>query len=153
MDPMTNEGLTPFLIPKSSREGLNSGFMMTQAVAASLASENKVLSHPASVDSLPTSAGFEDFVSMSASAATKAREILRNVERIVAIEFLCASQAFDLRGADKLGKGTRVAYERIRSKVPTLTKDREMSQDIAKVVSMIRSGEVLSAVEADIGKL
>ncbi len=153
MDPMTNEGLTPFLIPKSSRRGLDSGFMMTQVVAASLASENKVLSHPASVDSLPTSAGFEDFVSMSASAAAKAREILRNVERIVAIELLCASQAYDLRGADKLGKGTRIAYERIRSKVPALTKDREMSPDITKVVSMIRSEEILSAVEAGVGKL
>jgi len=153
MDPMTNEGLTPFLVPKSSRGGLNSGFMMTQAVAASLASENKVLSHPASVDSLPTSAGFEDFVSMSASAANKAREILRNVEQIVAIEFLCASQAFDLRGTDKLGKGTRIAYERIRSKVPALGRDREMSQDIARVVSMIRSGEILRAVEAAVGKL
>ena len=153
MNPVTNEGLTAFLIPRSSREGLNSGFMMTQTVAASLASENKVLSHPASVDSLPTSADFEDFVSMSASAATKAREILGNVERIVAVEFLCASQAFDLRGADKLGKGTRIAYERIRSKVPKLTRDREMSPDIATVVSMIRSGEILNAVESSVGTL
>jgi len=153
MDPTTNEGLTPFLVPRSSREGLNSGFMMTQVVAASLASENKVLSHPASVDSLPTSADFEDFVSMSALAAMKAREILGNVEQIVAIEFLCSSQALDLRGPDKLGKGTRIAYETIRSKVPALTKDREMSQDITRVASMIRSGEILSAVEAGVGKL
>jgi len=153
MNPVTNEGLTAFLVPRSSREGLNSGFMMTQTVAASLASENKVLSHPASVDSLPTSADFEDFVSMSASAATKAREILRNVERIVAIELLCASQAFDLRGADGLGKGTRIAYEKIRSKVSALTKDREMSPDITTVVSMIRGGEILTAVEESVGKL
>ena len=153
MNPMTNEGLTPFLVPSSGREGLNSGFMMTQTVAASLASENKVLSHPASVDSLPTSADFEDFVSMSASAATKAREILENVERIVSIEFLCASQAFDLRGAEKLGRGTRIAYEKIRSKVPALTKDREMSPDIVKVVSMIRSGEILTAIEGSVGTL
>jgi len=153
MNPVTNEGLTAFLVPRSSREGLNSGFMMTQTVAASLASENKVLSHPASVDSLPTSADFEDFVSMSASAATKAREILRNVERIVAIELLCASQAFDLRGADGLGKGTCIAYEKIRSKVSALTNDREMSSDITTVVSMIRGGELLTAVEESVGKL
>jgi histidine ammonia-lyase len=153
MNPLTNEGLTAFLVPRSSREGLNSGFMMAQTVAAALASENKVLSHPASVDSLPTSADFEDFVSMSASAATKAREILRNVERIVAIELLCASQAFDLRGIDRLGEGTRIAYEKIRGKVPMVTNDRELSPDIEKVVSMIRGDEILSAVEKATGKL
>jgi len=152
MDPRLSEGLTPFLIAKTGREALNSGFMMTQAVAASLASENKVLTHPASVDSLPTSADFEDFVSMSASAARKSREILRNVEQIVAIEFLCASQALDLRGTDRLGRGTRVAYEKIRSKIPPLAEDREMSADIEEVVSMIRSGEILGAVEDSVGK-
>lgn len=153
MDPKLSEGLTPFLIPKVGREGLNSGFMMTQIVAASLASEDKILAHPASVDSLPTSADFEDYVSMSASAARKAREILENVQRIVAIEFFCACQALDLRGADGLGRGTRVAYEVVREKVPFLTEDREMSADIQKAVSMIRSGEILRAVESAVGEL
>jgi len=153
MDPKLNEELTAFLVSKAGREGLNSGFMLTHVVAASLASENKVLSHPASVDSLPTSAHFEDFVSMSASAARKATEILRNVERIIAIELLCASQALDLRGSDRLAAGTRIAHGKIRDRVPPLREDREMSADIEEVASMIRGGEILTAVEGGVGRL
>lgn len=153
MDPKLSRGLPPFLISKTSKEGLNSGFMMVQVVAASLASENKVLTHPASVDSIPTSANFEDFVSMSASAARKAREIVRNVERIVAIEFLCASQAIDLRGRNELGRGTQAAYKKIRGRIQPLISDRELTEDIETVASMIRSGDILDAVEESVGRL
>lgn len=153
IDPKLNRGLPAFLVSKTNKQGLSSGLMMAQAVAASLASENKVLAHPASVDSLPTSANFEDHVSMSALAARKAREIVANVERIVAIEFLCASQALDLRGQKALGKGTQAAFARIRTKIRPLTSDREISEEIETLASMIRSGEIVDAVEASIGKL
>ncbi len=153
MDPKLNQGLPAFLVSQVGKEGLNSGFMMTQVVAASLTSENKVLSHPASVDSLPTSAHFEDHVSMSALAARKAREIVKNVERIVAIEFLNASQALDLRGKDTLGRGTQAARAKIRTKIRPLTADREMSKDIESLVSMIRNDEILNSVETSVGRL
>jgi histidine ammonia-lyase len=153
MDPKLNQGLPAFLVSEIGKEGLNSGFMMAQVVAASLASENKVLAHPASVDSLPTSAHFEDHVSMSASAARKSGEIVKNVERIIAIEFLCASQALDLRGKNTLGRGTQIAHAKIRTKIRPLTADREISEEIETLASMIRSGEILDPVEATVGKL
>ncbi len=153
MDPKLNQGLPAFLISGAGREGLNSGFMMAHVVAASLTSENKVLAHPASVDSLPTSANFEDHVSMSASAAQKAREIVGNVEKIVAIEFLCASQALDMRGGRNLGTGTKAAHQTIRAKIGPLTSDREISHDIEAVSSMIRRRDIFDAVEAAIGQL
>jgi histidine ammonia-lyase len=90
---------------------------------------------------------------MSALAARKAREIVANVERIVAIEFLCASQALDLRGQKTLGKGTQAAFARIRTKIRPLISDREISEEIKTVASMIGSGEIVDAVEASIGKL
>jgi len=136
-----SDGLPAFLIPEE-RAGLNSGYMMVQYAAASLASENKVLSHPASVDSIPTSANAEDHVSMSTIAARKAREIIENVENIVGIELLCAAQGVDLRRKefsipDSLGEGTRLVYTTIREKVPELTEDRYLYPDIQEMRKMV----------------
>jgi len=146
IDENLNQGLPAFLIPQEVRKGIHSGFMTAQYTAAALTSENKTLAHPASVDSIPTSANFEDFVSMGSIAARKAMEILRNVEHIVAIELLCAVQGIDFRGPEKLGKGTKAAYSLIRKRVPMLREDRVLAKDIEKVVELIRSKEILDIV-------
>jgi len=140
-------GLPAFLIHKEVEKGIHSGFMSTQITAAALASENKALAHPASVDSIPTSGNFEDFVSMGSIAARKAMEILRNVEFILAIELLCAAQGIDFRGAGKVGKGTEAAYSLIRKKVSILKEDRVMSMDIEAIIELLRSGKLINAVE------
>ncbi len=135
-----SDGLPLFLIPEE-KAGLNSGFMMTQYTAAALVSENKVLSHPASTDSIPTSANAEDHVSMSTIAARKAREIVRNVEAVIGIEFLCAAQGTDLRKEGSipgsLGEGTRMVYETVRQDIVYLAEDRYMYPDMEKVRSLI----------------
>ena len=120
-------GLPAFLVEKG---GLNSGFMIVQYSAAALVSENKILSHPASVDSIPSSANQEDHVSMGTIGARKAREIMKNLRRVIAMEMMCACQAIDLRGRKQLGKGTEKAYNIIRDYVPRLVDDRELYQDI-----------------------
>jgi len=148
IDENLSQGLPAFLIPEKTKKGLQSGFMAVQYTAAALASENKVLAHPASVDSIPTSANFEDFVSMGPIAARKALEILHNVEYIVAIELLCAAQGVDFRGPEKLGKGAKEAYLVIRKRVPQLKKDRPMYKDIEAVKNLIRNGELLTAINA-----
>jgi histidine ammonia-lyase len=147
IDENLSQGLPAFLIHQEVKKGIHSGFMSMQYTAAALASENKSLAHPASVDSIPTSANFEDFVSMGSIAARKATEILRNVERIVAIELLCAAQGVEFRGPEKLGQGTQVAYSLIRGRAPTLREDRVMSKDIEAVTKLIGSGELVEAVE------
>jgi len=147
IDESLSQGLPAFLIPKEVMKGIHSGFMTAQYTAAALTSENKTLAHPASVDSIPTSANFEDFVSMGSIAARKAMEILRNAEHIVAIELLCAVQGIDFRGPDKLGKGTKAAYALIRKKVPMLKEDRVLTKDIENVVGLIRSGELCQFLE------
>jgi histidine ammonia-lyase len=136
--------------------GLNSGYMIGQYAAASLVSENKVLAHPACVDSIPTSANKEDHVSMGTTSMRQTRQILRNVEHVVAIELLCACQAYDLISQDKkvkAGKGTRLAHDTIRAQIPYLEKDRELYADIETVVRMIRSGKIIDNVEAAVGGL
>jgi histidine ammonia-lyase len=143
-------GLPAFLV---SDGGLNSGFMLAQYTAASLVSENKVLSHPACVDSIPTSANKEDHVSMGTISARKCREIVRNTEHVIAIELLCSAQAMDLFTNMKPGQGTLVAYKITRDAVPHLEKDRVLSKDIETVVDLIRSGKILEEVEAVAGKL
>jgi len=147
IDENLSQGLPAFLIHKDMKKGVHSGFMTAQYTAAALASENKTLAHPASVDSIPTSANFEDFVSMGSIAARKAVEILRNVEHIIAIELLCAAQGIDFRGSDKLGKGTNVAYSLLRKYVPMLREDRVLSNDIETVVGLIRNEQLTNAVE------
>lgn len=148
IDENLSRGLPAFLIYEKAKKGVQSGFMAVQYTAAALASENKVLAHPASVDSIPTSANFEDFVSMGPTAARKALEILHNVEYIVAIELLCAAQGVDFRDPGKLGKGTKEAYLVIRKRVPPLKKDRPMYKDIEAVKNLIRNGELLTAINA-----
>jgi histidine ammonia-lyase len=143
-------GLPAFLVKDT---GLNSGFMIAQYVAASLVSENKVLAHPACVDSIPTSANKEDHVSMGATAARKCRDIVENTEQVIAIELLCGAQAIDMFTNLKAGKGTMAAYEAIRSKVPCMTKDRFLSADIAAVRTLLHSGRIVRAVEDAVGKL
>ncbi len=136
--------------------GLNSGYMIAQYVAAALVSENKVLTHPACVDSIPTSANKEDHVSMGTIAIRQSREILGNVENVVAIELLCAAQAYDLITEDKPmkgGVGTRAAYDVIRRYVPYLDKDRDLYLEIETMVKVLRSGEIVEAVEKAVGNL
>ena len=143
-------GLPAFLV---SDGGLNSGFMIAQYTAAALVSENKVLAHPASVDSIPTSANKEDHVSMGTIAARKCREIVTNTENVVAIELLCAAQALDLFTNLRPGEGTRAAYEAIRGSLPHLEVDRLLSPDIAAMRELMRGGAILDAVEGRIGPL
>ena len=116
-------------------------------------SENKVLSHPASVDSIPTSANKEDHVSMGTIAARKCREIVENTECVIAIEFLCAAQALDLFTNLKPGEGTLAAYRLIREHVSHLENDRIITTDIETVTELMRSGALLDTVAATVGKL
>jgi histidine ammonia-lyase len=143
-------GLPAFLV---SDGGLNSGFMLAQYTAASLVSENKVLSHPACVDSIPTSANKEDHVSMGTISARKLREIVRNTEYVIAIELLCGAQAMDLFTNMKPGEGTLIAYNIIRNEIPHLEKDRIISKDIETMVRLMRSGTILEKIEKVVGKL
>ena len=144
-------GLPAFLTEKG---GLNSGLMIAQYAAASLVSENKVLSHPASVDSIPSSAGQEDHVSMGTIAARKAAEVLFNAKRVVGIELLVAAQAIDL-GAEqkKLGTGSRIAYDIIRKFVPKMENDRELYIDFEKIAILADTGVIVASVEAECGGL
>lgn len=143
-------GLPAFLVPKA---GLNSGFMIAQYTAAALVSENKVLAHPASVDSIPTSANKEDHVSMGTIAARQCREIVENAQTVLAIELLCACQAMDLLTHGSPGPGTREAYNTVREVVPRLDEDREIHLDIHKVLPLVKSGEIVRRVERVIGQL
>jgi len=143
-------GLPAFLV---SEGGLNSGFMLAQYTAAALVSENKVLAHPATVDSIPTSANKEDHVSMSPIAARKCREALTNAEFVIAVELLCGAQALDLFTNVKPGSGTLAAYECIRRTVPHLEKDRVLSEDIHAMARLMKSGAILEEVETAVGRL
>jgi histidine ammonia-lyase len=143
-------GLPAFL---TAEGGLHSGLMMVQVSAAALASENKVLAHPASVDSIPTSADKEDHVSMGVIAARKGRDIVRNVENILAMELLCATQGLEFLLPLKPGVGIKEAYRVVREKVPPIKGDRRFSEDIKKIQLLIESGELLRQVEKTVGKL
>jgi histidine ammonia-lyase len=130
-------GLPPFLAP---RHGLNSGFMIAQVTSAALVSENKVLCHPASVDSIPSSAGREDHVSMGMTAALKARQVVENVRTCLAIELLVAAQALDLRAPLRPGAGVAEAHRRVRAAVPHLDRDRELHRDVEAVCRLVDDG-------------
>ena len=143
-------GLPAFL---TSDEGLNSGFMIAQYTAAALVSENKTLSHPASVDSIPTSANKEDHVSMGTIAACKCREVIKNSEYVIAIELLCAAQALDMFTNMKPGEGTLAAYQAIRETISHLDEDRVISNDIETMVRRMKDDEFLASVENAIGTL
>jgi len=142
-------GLPPFLVAKS---GLNSGFMISQYTAAALVSENKVLAHPASVDSIPTSAGQEDHVSMGTIAARHAEQIIRNVRNVIAIELLCATQGIDFH-EEAPGSATGAAYDLIRRHVPHVADDRALHHDIEIVYDLLATGAIVQAVEERIGPL
>ena len=143
VNPALNEGLPPFLAPGA---GLNSGFMMPQVTAAALVSENKVLSHPASVDSITTSGNKEDYVSMGMTAALKLRRIVENTRNVLAIEAMAAAQAIDLVAPLKTGQRGQKACAAIRAVSPKMEKDRVMYEDfarIAKIIDQRRISEVL----------
>jgi histidine ammonia-lyase len=127
--------------------------MIAQYSAASLVSENKVLAHPACVDSIPTSANKEDHVSMGTIAARKCREIVKNAEYVIAIELMCAAQAMDLFTNMKSGAGTLAAYKVLREAVAHLDKDRILSQDIEIIRSLMCSGRIIKEVERVVGTL
>jgi histidine ammonia-lyase len=143
-------GLPAFLTPHG---GLHSGFMIMQYSAASLVSENKVLAHPSSVDSIPSSANQEDHVSMGTIGARKARDILENAMNVLAIELLSSTQAIDFNDSSKLGKGTKAAYDVIRQEVEKLVEDRVMYKDTNKVYDLIKKNSIVKAVEKEIGCL
>ena len=143
-DKYFSEGLPPFLV---SEPGLNSGMMIPQYVAAALVSENKSQSFPASVDSIPTSANMEDHVSMGMHAALHALRTLENIEQILGIEFLIASQALDLREGFELGEGTRRARSVLREHVSFMEKDRVLAPDIEKSISLVREGRLRRKLE------
>jgi histidine ammonia-lyase len=142
LDATRSNGLPPFLVPES---GLNSGFMLVQYTAASLVSECKTLAHPASVDSIPSSAGQEDHVSMGMTAARHARAIVDNAEIVVALEALGAAQALDLREPLQAGPATRAVHDAIRARVPFVEHDRELGPDIAAAVELVRDGTLVAA--------
>ncbi|MCR3759601.1 histidine ammonia-lyase [Clostridium felsineum] len=139
-----SNGLPAFLTKEG---GLNSGFMITQYAAAALVSENKVLAHPASVDSIPSSANQEDHVSMGTIAARKARQILENAKRVLATELMAACQAVDFREGFKLGEGTSKAYNAVRKNVEFIDKDIVMYSELDKVTEMISNGEVVNSIK------
>ncbi|MFH1747609.1 MAG: histidine ammonia-lyase [Planctomycetota bacterium] len=146
----TLSGLPDFLIEGN---GLNSGLMVAQYTAAALVSENKILSHPACVDSISVSADQEDHVSMGPIAVRKCGEILRNVRAVLAIEMMAAAQAMDFYNGRKPGRGTKIAYDLIREKVPFMKDDRVMYHDIENIRQLIESNTILAAVEKDLGPL
>ena len=145
--PDLNEGMPPFLVADA---GVNSGFMMAQVTAASLTSECKVLSHPASVDSIPTDGNKEDVVPMAMGAAWKARRIIRNVQHVLAIELMCAAQGLDFRAPLKPGEGVRNAHASVRRLVAHLDKDRVLGPDIARLADAIAAGTFGSAIVGDV---
>lgn len=149
VDPKLSE--LPAFLTRSS--GLQSGLMIAQYTAASLVSENKVLAHPASVDSIPTSGEQEDHVSMGTIAAVKADKILQNAKNVVAIEYLCAAQGVDLLSPLTTSEPLQQAMQAIREKVPLLETDRVISEDIGLIRSMMEEGRILGAVESITGPI
>ena len=150
---LTDEASNAHILPAflTRHGGLNSGFMITQYTAAALATENKVLAHPASVDTIPTSANVEDHVSMGCTAALKARQIIDNVEHILAIELMAAAQGVDFRKeilgpTARLGQGTRPAYDLIRQQIPFLERDTVMYPYLEASRKLISSGQLVAAV-------
>ncbi len=141
VNPALSEGLPPFL---TTDAGLNSGFMMPQVTAAALVGENKVLGHPASVDSITTSGNKEDYVSMGMTAALKLKRVIQNVRYVLAIEALAAAQAVDLLAPLKPGKRAQRALREIRAVSPMVTQDRSLAPDIANVAEVIRRGKARS---------
>jgi histidine ammonia-lyase len=150
VNPALSSGLSAFLSPDS---GLHSGFMIAQVASASLVSENKVLCHPASVDSIPSSAGREDHVSMGSISARKLSQVIANVRASIAIELLTAAQGIDQRRPLSPSAGVRAAHAAVRRVVAELTADRPLYKDIEAVRRLLESGELIRDVEAVVGRL
>jgi histidine ammonia-lyase len=150
VNPALSGGLPAFLAPDG---GLNSGFMIPQYVAAALVSENKALCHPASVDSIPTSAGQEDHVAMGNASGLMAWQVLANAERVLAVELLAGSQAVEFLAPLTPGVGARASREFVRSLSPRLREDRPLDEEIETVATAIRDGAALTAVEEEAGEL
>jgi len=150
VNPNLSDGLPAFL---TGDGGLNSGFMIAQYVAASLVSENKSLCHPASVDSIPTSAGQEDHVSMGNASGLKAWQVVANAERALAIELLAGAQAVEFLAPLEPGVGARATHAHVRTISPRLRDDRPLGGDIEAVADAIRDGSLVAAVEAEVGEL
>lgn len=145
-----HDGLPKFLFRET---GINSGLMVLQYTAAALVSENKVLCHPASVDSIPTCLGQEDHVSMGSISALKLYEVFRNVEKVLAIEVLVAAQALDFRDPVRPGRGVDAAQRCIRENIAHRERDESFEPEIRKAIQLVKEGTFLRAVEADLGKL
>lgn len=143
VNPALSEGLPPFLAPGA---GLNSGFMLPQVTAAALVSENKVLAHPASVDSITTSGNKEDYVSMGMTAALKLKRVVENTRNVLAIEAMAVAQALDFLAPLKSSKRGQAAHAAIRSVCATMEKDRVMYADLARISDLIASGKVADAL-------
>jgi histidine ammonia-lyase len=143
VNPALSEGLPPFL---AQGAGLNSGFMMPQVTAAALVSENKVLAHPASVDSITTSGNKEDYVSMGMTAAIKLKRIVENTRNVLAIEAMAVAQAIDFLAPMKTSMRGQAAHAAIRSVCPTMEKDRVMYKDFARIAELIASGKVAEVI-------
>lgn len=143
-------GLPAFLV---NNGGVNSGFMIVQYAAAALVSENKVLAHPASVDSIPSSANQEDHVSMGTIAARKANTIMQHLRRVLAMELMCACQGVDMRGDKGMGIGTKAAYDAVRAVCPTLDEDRPLYEDINTCEELLANGKLVEAVEKVAGTI
>jgi histidine ammonia-lyase len=150
VNPNLSDGLPAFL---TTDGGLNSGFMIAQYVSASLVSENKSLCHPASVDSIPTSAGQEDHVSMGNAAGLKAWQVVANAEHALAIELLAAAQAVEFLAPLEPGHGARATHDHVRTLSERLRDDRPLGPDIEAVADSIRDGSLLAAVEREVGEL
>lgn len=150
VNPSLSDGLPAFL----TREGgINSGFMILQYVSAALVSENKALAHPASVDSIPTSAGQEDHVSMGNAAGLKALQVLANAEASLAIELLAGAQAIEFLAPLEPGRGVARARAFVRTLSERLREDRSLSADIERTAAAVRDGSLAAAVESEIGAL
>jgi len=154
LDPALSGGMPAFLVMSKKEDvGLNSGLMVSQYSQAALVSENKILSHPASVDSIPVSANQEDHVSMGSIAAQKCLQIIKNAQYVIAIEFLAAAQGYEIRKPFKPSNAGEVALCEIRKVSPVIMEDREFYRDIEKVVSLVKSYDIINNVELKIGKL
>jgi histidine ammonia-lyase len=146
LDPQRSAGLPAFLAP---RPGVNSGYMLAQYTAAALVAENRVLAHPASVESIPTSGSQEDHVSMGWGAGRKLSQVLDNTARVLAVELLCAVQGIEYRAPSRPGPAAARLCARIRGEIPALTEDRPPGPDIELVAAMIEAGEIDATLPAD----
>ncbi|MBS9776123.1 MAG: histidine ammonia-lyase [Fusobacterium sp.] len=151
VNPAISHGLPAFLVENG---GLNSGFMIVQYSAAALVSENKILAHPASVDSIPTSANQEDHVSMGSIAAKKSKDLLENTRKVIAMELMTACQAIDLKGAKEgLSPAAKAAYDEMRKTVTYISEDRETYKDIHESERIITTNKIVENVEKVVGTL